>query len=401
MATAPRKKVAPTKTAVSAVSAVSAPRVLKMESLTLSYRPRTLTDLVGQDHIAAEVMGMLKTGRFPSTILLNGESGCGKTTTARMIAKYIHCRNPDKTTFAPCGECASCVYGVGHPDLHELNMAESRGIDDVRSLINSSKSMPTVGDNRIFIVDEIHACTPQAFQAFLKPLEEPPTRTMWILCTTNPEKMPSTILGRCHKFNVKRIEPQQLVNRLSRISRREGVDMKTREGGPEILRLIADLANGRMRDAISLLEKALFAIASGQEFDSKTLMTTFLATAESDLEKASANLLVAMLSGNLKAMLTVVRVAANPRGLLSKTRWLLMYLIDNAIGQAKYAPYNAKLFTKLAQTAGLKVNLLSVVRLQYVLLEMESKFNSMSVDENVVMLSMLGNEIAMSKPGAA
>lgn len=319
------------------------------------------------------------------------------TTTARMIARYVHCKSPDKETFAPCNECASCRYEEGHPDVHEINMAESRGIDDVRSLIQSSRSMPTVGENRIFIVDEIHAMTTQAAQAFLKPLEEPPSRTMWILCTTNPEKLPATILGRCHKLNVKRIEPQQLANRLSRISRREGVDMKEREGGIEILKLIADLSNGRMRDAISLLEKALFAISSGQEFDNKTLMSTFLATAESDLEKAAAHLLVALLSNNLKDMLKVVRITANPRGILNKLRWLLMYLLDNAIGNAKYAPYAAKLFTKLAQTAQLKVNLLQIVRLQYLLLEMESKFNSMSVDENVVMLAIFGNEISTSK----
>lgn len=373
---------------------------VKFESLSLRYRPKLLSDLIGQEHIATEIMGMLKLNRFPQTILINGESGCGKTTTARMIARYIHCRHPDKKDYTPCGECISCKYEKDHPDVHELNMAEQRGIDDVRSLIQSSRSMPTIGDNRIFIIDEIHAMTTQAAQAFLKPLEEPPSRTMWILCTTNPEKLPTTVLGRCHKFNVGQIPPEKLVGRLARISKREGVDIKEREGGPQMLKLMADLANGRMRDAITLLEKAIFAISSGQEFDSKTLMKTFLTTADSDLDKASATLLAAILAGDLKGMLKAVRVTNNPRGLLNKMRWLLMYLLDSAIGEAKYAPYNAKLFSKMASTNGLKVNLNKIVRLQYLLLEMESRFNSMSVDENVVMLSMFGNEIAISKPAS-
>jgi len=127
---------------------------VRIESLAVKYRPKLLTDLVGQGHIATQILGMLKRKRFPSTMLLNGESGCGKTTTARIIARYLLCRNPDPETQAPCGECPSCRYGDGHPDISEINMAEARGIDDVRALIQSSRSMPTVGNYRVFIVDE-------------------------------------------------------------------------------------------------------------------------------------------------------------------------------------------------------------------------------------------------------
>jgi hypothetical protein len=144
-----------------------------IESLAVRYRPKSLSDLVGQDHIATQIRGMLKKGTFPSTMLFNGESGCGKTTTARMISRYILCKNPDTTTHEPCGVCSSCTYGDSHPDVAEINMAEQRGIDDVRALIQSSKNMPTIGDHRVFIVDE---CFPAGTEVLIagqyRPIEE-------------------------------------------------------------------------------------------------------------------------------------------------------------------------------------------------------------------------------------
>ena len=372
----------------------SSKRALIIESLAVKHRPLTLDDLVGQDHIAAEIRGMLKKGQFPSTMLFNGESGCGKTTAARMIARYILCKSPDPETFAPCGTCPSCRYGSSHPDIAEINMAEARGIDDVRALIQSSRNMPTIGENRIFIIDEVHAMTTQAAQAFLKPLEEPPSRTLWLLATTNPEKLPTTILGRCHRFDVRRIEPSVLVRRLYRIARREGTDFKTVADGMDILKFIADLADGRMRDSVNLLEKALFALASDSTLDKNSLLQSFLRTSDSDLEKASAHLVASVLSNDLKGMLKQVRGSQNARGILSKTRWLIQFLIDDAVGLAKYTPYNARLFAKISKDQSVKVNLSALVRFQYLLLEIESKFNLMSLDENVIMLSMLGNHMA-------
>ena len=146
---------------------------VRIESLAVKYRPKLLTDLVGQEHVATQIFGMLKRRRFPSTMLLNGESGCGKTTTARIIARYLLCKNPDAETYTPCGECPSCRYGDGHPDISEINMAEARGIDDVRALIQSSRSMPTVGNYRVFIVDE---CFPAGTEVLIagqyRPIEE-------------------------------------------------------------------------------------------------------------------------------------------------------------------------------------------------------------------------------------
>lgn len=134
-------------------------------SLAVKYRPKLLSDLVGQDHIVTQINGMLTKRRFPSTILLSGSSGLGKTTTARIIARYVNCKNPGED-FAPCGECVNCTTTENHPDVIEINAADTRGIDDVRSLLQQSKFSPVMGSRRFFIIDEAQQLTVQAQQCF-------------------------------------------------------------------------------------------------------------------------------------------------------------------------------------------------------------------------------------------
>jgi len=520
-----------------------AKRGLSTTSLAVKYRPRTLDDLVGQAPVATQVRGMVKSGRFPSTIGLFGESGAGKTTIGRMIARYINCLSPDKTTGLPCGECASCKYGDSHPDLHEINMADSRGIDDVRQMIQSSRAMPSLGNKRIFLLDEVHACyplqakilvegnkflsfaeirealkskkkinaasynfetkrvefkrithfhpkkaaansmvrihvqqlgvscyiestgdhktwnsargdwieakdfvawdtlqsnipvgtvvtgvetlendefdvaditvdgnhnffvlpvggsfpiltkncTPQAFQAWLKPLEDAPEHTVWILATTNPEKLPPTILGRCHKFNIKPIPEEDIIKRLRIIAKREGVDFKEMEGGKDILSTIANLSNGRMRDSIQSLESVLFALASGEKFSAKTLITEYATTAEADLDKMSAKLLIAILSGDAKTVIQCVIDSRNVRGLISKTRWLLHSLVSQSVSRNFFKTYSWRCFNDgLRGASGVKVKLSMLLEIQDLLCTVETQLNSMSIDENVLFTSRLG-----------
>ncbi len=364
---------------------------LIFESLAVKYRPKRIADLVGQDHIATQFTGMLKKGRIPHGILVSGESGVGKTTVSRMIAGYVNCQTPNED-YSPCGTCISCKHGKEHPDLMEVNAADSRGIDDVRALIQSAKNMPTMGKHKIILLDEVHMFTVQAFNALLKSLEEPPARTLWILSTTNPEKIPKTIIGRCHNFSLKRISEDMLVRRIYKIAKLEGVDFKTDiEGGVAVLKAIAGLAGGQMRDSISMLENALFAINSGDAIDVKTLIEKYVTTNEADVEKAAAEILISILKANHLALIRGIRGGGEARAILSKLRWLLQYLIDNAVGLAKYAPYSGRLFAKLSKDEGVKVSIPALLDLQYRLVEIERTFNTMSIDESVVMLSSLSS----------
>lgn len=228
----------------------------------------------------------------------------------------------------------------------------------------------------------------------LKILEEPPASTMWILATTNPEKLPGTILGRCHQFQLKKLDDAALRKRLLTISRREGVPLKEMEGCEQILSTIVSLSNGRARDAIQLLESVIFGIRSGESVDPKTILAKFLTTPEAELDQAAAELLVSILASDLKGTIKAIRGSGNARGVMYKMRFLLTYLIDQAVGLAKFQPWSAKQFAKLAQPREVKVSLMRLVELQNLLLEMETRFNTLNVEESVTMLSMIGNNIA-------
>lgn len=363
---------------------------LKLGSLAVEYRPHTINDLVGQEQTVAQLRGMFKGGKMPQSFLISGDTGCGKTTTARILARTVMCENRGEK-LEPCGECFSCQAGDAHPDLIETNMAEKRGIDDVRAMIDQSTSMPTMAKYRVFIIDEVHAWTTQAETAFLKPLEEPPARTIWILCTTDPQKLKKTILDRCKKLPIRQIAPDLLMKRLSTIAKKEGIDLKERDDGEKILRTIADISNGHMRPAIESLESVILLLRSGDKLDTKQILTSIMSSGEGDLDKASAYLVASILNGDLKDIVQQIRGSANVRGLMNKCRWLIQYLLDNSVQLAKYTPYGAKVFAGIAKENKIKVRLQMLIRMQMLLIEIETKMNSMSIDESVLMMSMVGS----------
>lgn len=369
---------------------------MKTQSLAVQYRPKILTDLIGQDHIAKQILGMFKAGKMPSAIMLHGPTGLGKTTVARMITRMVNCQSKTRDeNYSPCGECPSCKM-TDHPDVVELNAADARGIDDVRSMIQQSKNMPTLGSKRVFILDEAQQFPALSQQTLLKPLEEPPSNTLWIICTMSPDKMIPAIAKRCLSLQVKPVEPDIIVKRLYRIAKREGVDFKTIDDGVKVLRTIADFSNGGVRASIQLLESVLFAYKTDPDIDVQTVLTKYLSGGEADLEKAAADILFAAMTRNLK-LLVQSFPTDNVRGVLTKMRWLIDYLINNSVGNAKYIPYSGRLFSALTKKSeGFKLSLSSLLQIQNLLVDVEVRLNSFNIDERVVIMSALGAYAAQS-----
>jgi len=223
--------------------------------LALKYRPQEFKDLIGQEIMAQTITNAIKLGKTPNAYLLTGIRGVGKTTTARLIAKALNCvKKFDEGEKCVTGEYCHCaeIVNSNHMDILEMDAASKTGIDDVRELIENAKYSPTSAKFKIFIIDEVHMLSKQAFNGLLKTLEEPPTRLKFILATTEVRKIPVTILSRCQRFDLKRVNLEKLFLHLKNISKKENGSI-----ADSALQLIAKASEGSVRDAISLLDRAL------------------------------------------------------------------------------------------------------------------------------------------------
>src|SRR5688572_32616393 len=216
------------------------------------YRPQTFTELVGQSQVSQALSNAINTSRVGHAYLFTGARGVGKTSTARIFAKALNCvRGPTPT---PCNECDICqrIASGGDVDVLEIDGASNRGIDEIRQLRSNVNIRPSRARFKIYIIDEVHMLTNQAFNALLKTLEEPPEHVKFIFCTTEADKIPITVLSRCQRFDFAPIETRSIIERLQHICANEGV-----EAEPEALQIIARRAAGSMRDSQSLLEQLL------------------------------------------------------------------------------------------------------------------------------------------------
>jgi DNA polymerase-3 subunit gamma/tau len=220
--------------------------------LARKWRPRTFAELVGQEHVVRALENALSQQRLHHAYLFTGTRGVGKTTLARIIAKALNCETG--VTATPCGRCAACteIDGGRFLDLLELDAASNTQVDNMRELLENALYAPTAGRYKVYIIDEVHMLSRNAFNAMLKTLEEPPQHVKFILATTDPQKVPVTVLSRCLQFNLKRIPQQQIRGRLQHILEAESVPYE-----PAALPLIARAAQGSMRDALSLLDQAI------------------------------------------------------------------------------------------------------------------------------------------------
>jgi DNA polymerase-3 subunit gamma/tau len=228
-------------------------------SLYRKYRSQTFGDLVGQDAASRALQGAIVSGRVAHAYLFSGSRGTGKTSAARLLAKSLNCTGRPPTSAEPCNKCSSCVEMTAGAslDLIEIDAASNRGIDDVRDLREKVNLAPARGPYKVYIIDEAHGLTGDAFNALLKTLEEPPPHAVFVMCTTDAQKMPLTVIGRCQHFVFRRHSEDQIVERLSYIAAKEKVEVE-----PEAMRLIARTGQGSMRDAVGLLDQ-LVPLASG------------------------------------------------------------------------------------------------------------------------------------------
>ena len=225
--------------------------------LARKYRPATFADLIGQDAMVRTLRNAFATGRIAQAFMLTGIRGTGKTTTARIVAKGLNCEGPDGTggpTTEPCGVCAPCVaIAEGrHVDVLEMDAASNTGVDDMREIIDSVAYRAASARYKVYIVDEVHMLSTNAFNALLKTLEEPPAHVKFIFATTEIRKVPVTVLSRCQRFDLRRIEPEAMIGHLRGIAAKEGAEV-----GDDALALIARAAEGSARDAMSLLDQAI------------------------------------------------------------------------------------------------------------------------------------------------
>src|SRR5215467_9161599 len=226
---------------------------MSYQVIARKWRPQTFKDLVGQEHVTGTLANAIKNDRVAHAYIFSGARGVGKTTAARVLAKALNCvKGPTPT---PCNSCDSCLriaQGQELVDVLEIDAASNRGIEEIRELRENVRYAPARSRYKVYIVDEAHQITHDAFNAFLKTLEEPPEHAVFILATTEHHKIPTTILSRCQLFRFKRVSTEEIAAQLERILAQEKVSVEQ----PALVRL-AKAAGGSVRDALSLLDQAL------------------------------------------------------------------------------------------------------------------------------------------------
>lgn len=242
-------------------------------ALYRAARPEVFDEVIGQDHIVRILKHQIQTGTVSHAYLFCGTRGTGKTTTARILAKAVNCLEADAMPeIPPCGRCANCmaIKNGTFMDVIEIDAASNNGVDNIRELRESVKYPPAVGRKKVYIIDEVHMLSTGAFNALLKTLEEPPENVMFILATTDPQKLPQTILSRCMRLDFKRVPERVLIDHMGRICQEKGVEITE-----SALRLLAANADGSVRDGLSILDQCL---SAGDKKLDRDIILEFLGT---------------------------------------------------------------------------------------------------------------------------
>jgi len=304
--------------------------------LARRYRPTSFDGLIGQEALVRTLSNAFRVGRIAHAYMLSGVRGVGKTTTARIIARALNCVGPDGTggvTIAPCGVCAQCtaIAEDRHLDVIEMDAASHTGVDNIRELLDGVPYRPALARYKVYIIDEVHMLSEKAFNALLKTLEEPPEHVKFVFATTEIRKVPVTVLSRCQRFDLRRVDAATLLTHLARVATNEQVTVE-----PGALQLLARAADGSVRDGLSLLDQA---IAHGGGVASEQTVRDMLGLADRQL---SFDTLDAVMRGDAVTALAILddqyRSGADPllliEDLLELTHWLTRVKLapDSALG---------------------------------------------------------------------
>ncbi|MFY9719051.1 MAG: DNA polymerase III subunit gamma/tau, partial [Candidatus Cybelea sp.] len=309
-------------------------------SLYRSWRPRTFADLVGQEAVVRTLTSAIESGRLAHAYLFSGPRGSGKTSAAKILARCVNCvAGPTATPDNTCDNCTAILAGTAL-DVLEIDAASNRGIDEIRALREAVKFAPATMRMKIYIIDEAHMLTKEGANAFLKTLEEPPPHAIFILATTEPEKLPVTILSRCQRYTFRRIAVPVMIEKMREIAQGEGIAIDD-----EALAAIAYRADGGLRDALTMLEQ-LAAFSSGQSVAAATLDLAFGSTGR----EFAQTLIDTILAGDATGALRTVEAASDAgadltvltRSLIAGFRHLLVARIDASLLAGELAPEDAE-----------------------------------------------------------
>jgi DNA polymerase-3 subunit gamma/tau len=271
-------------------------KYMSYQALYRKWRPSTFEDVKGQDHIVNTLKNQIKLDRVGHAYLFCGTRGTGKTTIAKIFAKAVNCENPKDGS--PCGECAMCkaIAAGASMNVTEIDAASNNGVDNMRQIREEVQYRPTEGRKKVYIIDEAHMITASAFNAMLKTLEEPPEYVVFVLATTDPSRIPITVLSRCQRYDFHRISIETISDRLAELMRYENVNVEDRA-----IKYIAKAADGSMRDALSLIDQCI-AFYLGQDLKYENVLEVLGAVDTT----VFADMLKCIVNGDVSGSLAVV-----------------------------------------------------------------------------------------------
>lgn len=338
-------------------------------ALYRAFRPKTFTEVVGQDHIKATLKNQIKSGRVGHAYLLNGTRGTGKTSIAKILARAVNCEKTQDGE--PCNECEICkaILDGSLTDVVEMDAASNNSVEDIREIRNEVNFLPTRAKYRVYIIDEVHMLSTGAFNALLKTLEEPPAHVKFILATTEPQKLPATILSRCQRFDFKKISSDNIVKRLKLVCEQSNVNVNE-----DALNLIAVLSEGAMRDALSILERCI------QDGDTDIGIEKIKELVGIPKLTYVYNIIDAIVDNNVEKAIEVIDIVINEGKDLTNFLWeMIKYTKDTLVTKVgkKLEIYNEK---ELEEINGLaeKTSKERLLKIIYKLSELENQIKQSS-----------------------